>query len=269
VREGRQVLASTPQDIAQFLDDFRRMVVQAYFHRRENRDRIEYVLMEVLDNAHEHGNRSLSDCCITIAWRLGPAGLYVSVQDEGEGFSERWSDAAAPHWSTRGRGVVSIREYADQVRYNGKGNKVTVSFKREENMAEITIIEGRVCIIKAEAGGPVKEIIEALKNALVEVGDDAANRGGGLDTSLFVDLTPLNIINSSLIGLMGSLIMNENIQLLCLCGLQPMVRDLLKRFGLSTEDGRAPAGATPEIQANFGKILICDTIAEGLARLSP
>jgi len=269
VREGRRELTSTPQDIAAFLEEFRQAVLQTYFHQAGNRDRIEYVLMEALDNAHEHGNRGQRDRHITVTWRLGPAGLNFSVQDEGEGFPERWQDNTAPQWSTRGRGVLSMREYADRVRYNPKGNKITVSFQREEDMAEITIIEGRVCIVKAEAGGPVKEIIEALKNALVDVSDEAANRGCGLDTSLFIDLTPLNIINSSLIGLMGSLIMNENIQLLCLCGLQPMVRDLLKRFGLITEDGRAPAGATPEIQANFGKIMLCDTIAEGLARLSP
>jgi len=269
MREGRRDIPSTPQAIANFLDEFRVLVLDPFYRHAWNRDRIEYVLMEALDNAHEHGNRGRAGSRIAIAWRLGPSSLGISVADEGDGFSTRRPAASGSGWNPRGRGVLSIREYADQVRYNPKSNRVTLSFKREGIMAEINIIEGRVCIVKAESGGPVKDIIEALKSALVEISDEASSRACGLDTSLFIDFSPLNVVSSSLIGLLGSLIMDENIQLVCLCGVQPMVRDLLKRFGLITEDSQPPAGATPEIQANFGKIMLCDSIGEGLARLSP
>lgn len=136
-------------------------------------------------------------------------------------------------------------------------------------MTEIRVSDGRVCIIKATEINSVKEGLEAIKNALIDFTTSDRVQESNLDTFLFVDLSPFNIINSSLIGIFGSIIMDQKTQLLGLCGLQPAVEDILKRFGVITEDGLGKEFASDSIKENLSKVLVFDTIEDGLTCLNP
>lgn len=136
-------------------------------------------------------------------------------------------------------------------------------------MTEIRVSDGRVCIIKAGELDTVKEGLEAMKKVLIDFTTSDRVQESNLDTFLFVDLSPFNIINSSLIGIFGSIIMDRKIQLLGLCGLQPAVEDILKRFGVITEGGVGKAFASDKIKNNLSKVMVFKTMGEGLACLDP
>lgn len=136
-------------------------------------------------------------------------------------------------------------------------------------MTEIRVSDGRVCIIKAGELDSVKEGLEAMKKVLIDFTTSDRVQESNLDTFLFVDLSPFNIINSSLIGIFGSIIMDQKIQLLGLCGLQPAVEDILKRFGVITEGGVGKAFASDKIKNNLSKVMVFRTMGEGLACLDP
>ena len=136
-------------------------------------------------------------------------------------------------------------------------------------MTELRVSDGRVCIIKAGELDSVKEGLEAMKKVLIDFTTSDRVQDSNLDTFLFVDLSPFNIINSSLIGIFGSIIMDRKIQLLGLCGLQPAVEDILKRFGVITEGGVGKAFASDKIKSNLSKVMVFKTMEEGLACLNP
>ncbi len=136
-------------------------------------------------------------------------------------------------------------------------------------MTEITISDGRVCIIKAADITSVKEGLEAIKNALIDFTTSDKVQESSLETFLFVDLSPFNIINSSLLGIIGSIIMDKKIQLLGLCGIQPAVEDILRRFGVISADGQAKDFASDRIKENLGKVFVFSSIEDGLACLNP
>jgi hypothetical protein len=136
-------------------------------------------------------------------------------------------------------------------------------------MTEITVSDGRVCIVKATEVTSVKDGLEAMKNALSDFATSDKIQESNLDTFLFVDLSGFNIINSSLIGIFGSLIMDDKINLLALCGIQPSVENILKRFGVISDDSGSKDFATYKMRKNLGKVVIFDSIDQGLVYLNP
>lgn len=137
------------------------------------------------------------------------------------------------------------------------------------SMGNISVSEGRVCIVKVGEMTTVKEGLEQIKTALIDFTTSEKVQESKLDTYIFVDLSPFNIINSSLIGILGSIIMDPKIQLLALCGVQPSVADILKRFGVISEEGRARAYASSEIRNNLSKVFTFKSVEEGLICLNP
>lgn len=136
-------------------------------------------------------------------------------------------------------------------------------------MGQISISEGRVCIVKMSEMSTVKEGLEQIKNALIDFTTSDKVQGSKLDTYIFVDLSPFNIINSSLIGILGSIIMDPKIQLLALCGVQPPVSDILKRFGVISGDNKNRNFASAEIKDNLSKVFTFNSIEDGLVCLNP
>lgn len=63
---------------------------------------------------------------VRLEWRLGGGELVVTVRDEGEGFDWRALAAAEPGATLAGRGVLLARAYFDEVRWNDRGNEVTL-----------------------------------------------------------------------------------------------------------------------------------------------
>jgi|GEM_PF-6025248 hypothetical protein len=67
----------------------------------------------------------------------------------------------------------------------------------------------------------------------------------------------------------GGGILDRNIQLLGLCNLQPAVEDILKRFGVIGETGGVKEFGGDPRREKPNKVLVFDSIEEGLACLIP
>lgn len=134
-------------------------------------------------------------------------------------------------------------------------------------MSNITISTGFICIIQVDTQDNQKESMEETKDALLDLVNSEDVQENPFPTFIFLDLQPFSIINSSLIGAIGSAIMDEKVQLLGLCGVQPTVVDLLERFGVVTENNLPHDFSSRKIQDNFDKTFIFDSIKDGLASL--
>lgn len=94
---------------------------------------VELVARELLDNAITHGNRGLADKKVEFRLWVKPARVTMQVSDEGEGFNWRLQprspgDAVGPS----GRGLGLCFAYADRVRFNARGNRVTLCFRTSQ-----------------------------------------------------------------------------------------------------------------------------------------
>jgi anti-sigma regulatory factor (Ser/Thr protein kinase) len=123
--EMRTALPATLQAVEEFFVEFQR-------RSREMLDRVncfaaELLVREALTNAVVHGCRNDPRKRVRCSLRLTGRRLLIAVEDEGDGFDWR---AAAGHpaeiWDCSGRGMEILRIYADHVRYNDRGNVVTM-----------------------------------------------------------------------------------------------------------------------------------------------
>jgi serine/threonine-protein kinase RsbW len=85
---------------------------------------------EALNNAMVHGNQL--DPAKTVRFRLLAleGGFEISVEDEGEGF--KWQErlqASSDVEAVSGRGHEIFRIYAASVRYNPRGNALTLEYR--------------------------------------------------------------------------------------------------------------------------------------------
>lgn len=85
---------------------------------------------EALNNAMVHGNRL--DPAKSVRFRLlaREDGFEMSVEDEGEGFD--WKErlqSSSDAEDVSGRGHEIFRNYARSVRYNPKGNALTLEYR--------------------------------------------------------------------------------------------------------------------------------------------
>ena len=87
------------------------------------------VLRELVNNAIEHGNQNAEekkvDCTVT---HLGRKRFKIEIQDQGNGFDHRaidWEIPLDPR-QTRNRGFALINTFSDQIKFNEKGNSITV-----------------------------------------------------------------------------------------------------------------------------------------------
>jgi serine/threonine-protein kinase RsbW len=90
---------------------------------------VRLALDEALANAVKHGNRLDPTKWVTLRYRVAPETLLAEVEDEGPGFDpEKVPDPLAPENLERtcGRGVYLMRCYMTWVRYNERGNRVTL-----------------------------------------------------------------------------------------------------------------------------------------------
>ncbi len=89
-------------------------------------------LEELLHNAMEHGNRCDVSKKVYITVKAEPRRATIRVRDEGEGFDFRRKLADLKErddlLSERGRGLLIVRHYADELRFNREGNEATLIF---------------------------------------------------------------------------------------------------------------------------------------------
>ncbi len=88
--------------------------------------------LEAVNNAIIHGNRYDKNKSVEIDIRLEGEALRVEVCDEGRGF--RPQDVPDPTKPenielVNGRGVFLMTHLADEIKYNDRGNCVTMKFK--------------------------------------------------------------------------------------------------------------------------------------------
>ncbi len=88
--------------------------------------------MEAVNNAIFHGNRSDPKKFVEIVISCKTNELKIKVADEGPGFKpENIPDPTIPEniEALNGRGVYLMSHLADKIKYNRKGNSVTITFK--------------------------------------------------------------------------------------------------------------------------------------------
>ncbi len=105
-------------------------VLAAFFTTDYDRDSAEYVMLEVLNNAWEHGNGKDESKMIEIEWWINCSHLTISVADEGAGFTPAIPAEAPPITQPRGRGLFSIHEIVSSLTFSEQGNQVTLTFRK-------------------------------------------------------------------------------------------------------------------------------------------
>lgn len=87
----------------------------------------ELLLREVLVNAVTHPATACVQRRILCVLRLKPGRLLLAVHDGGKGFDWRTRvGVSTPPGDTRGRGLEILRQYANVVRFNSRGNTVSL-----------------------------------------------------------------------------------------------------------------------------------------------
>jgi anti-sigma regulatory factor (Ser/Thr protein kinase)/ActR/RegA family two-component response regulator len=100
-------------------------------------------LDEAFVNAVKHGNQSDPHKIVRIIADLSSKEARFTIEDEGEGFNvEEIPDPLDPSnlFKTSGRGVLLIYNIMDEVKYNERGNSLTM-IKRPESSLDHEVIE--------------------------------------------------------------------------------------------------------------------------------
>jgi serine/threonine-protein kinase RsbW len=90
-------------------------------------------LDEALANAVQHGHRGDPTRRVEVRYRITAAEALAQVEDQGEGFDpQRVPDPRLPENREQpgGRGLLLMRAYLSWVRYNNRGNAVTLCQRR-------------------------------------------------------------------------------------------------------------------------------------------
>jgi serine/threonine-protein kinase RsbW len=125
VCEMQTELPATLASVEQFFIEFHRRS-QALMERA-NCFAAELLVREALTNAVVHGSRRDASKTVRCWLRLRRDRLFISVADAGEGFDWRFArHKLADHADSSGRGVGILYRYSNQVRFNDKGNVVTM-----------------------------------------------------------------------------------------------------------------------------------------------
>ena len=99
---------------------------------KENYGKILVSVMEAVNNAIIHGNKSDEKKFVDIEIMLENSSMSVTVEDQGQGFKPTdVPDPTEPEniEKVNGRGVYLMRRLADEIKFNKKGNSVTMTFK--------------------------------------------------------------------------------------------------------------------------------------------
>jgi anti-sigma regulatory factor (Ser/Thr protein kinase) len=126
--EMRAVMPATLEAIEDFFAEFR--VRSQLLLCRSACFAAELLVREALTNAVVHGSHTDPGRQVRCSLRLKGRCLVIAVEDDGDGFDWRaaWKKAAEAG-DCSGRGIEILRRYSNRVRYNQRGNVVTM-FKR-------------------------------------------------------------------------------------------------------------------------------------------
>ena len=93
---------------------------------------VELAARECLNNAVIHGNRCDASKKVALNLQFGRKWIFLRVSDEGSGFDWRKVRRAPPPDKAiiSGRGLSIAALYAQRIRFNRRGNQVTLWLKR-------------------------------------------------------------------------------------------------------------------------------------------
>lgn len=93
--------------------------------------KLDLAILEALKNAVIHGNKSNPQKIITIKAWVEDDNIFVSVEDEGEGFDYTFiPDPTLPEnlMKVSGRGLYLMKTLSDNLEFQNNGSKVIMSF---------------------------------------------------------------------------------------------------------------------------------------------
>ena len=105
-------------------------VMDAYGYPDEPIRKMKMVLVELLANAIQHGNKKDPTREVTVGYAIDSRKLIVAIMDEGNGFRpEDVPDPTLPENLEKdsGRGIFIARNFVDSMEYNAIGNRVTIT----------------------------------------------------------------------------------------------------------------------------------------------
>lgn len=127
------ILKSDLQELNK-LEDFVKDVEAAAELSEEVGGNIMLLLSEAVANGIIHGNKQNPEKDVTIEAFVKEHIVEIVVSDEGAGFNPQEIPnplAEENLLKTGGRGVYLMKEYADEVWYNEKGNQIKLTFNRK------------------------------------------------------------------------------------------------------------------------------------------
>lgn len=110
---------------------------------KPERSNLYVALDEAFVNAVKHGNRNDTSKLVRITAELSPKECRFTVEDEGQGFNiQEIPNPCDPEnlFKSSGRGVLLIYNIMDEVKYNERGNQLTM-VKRPEDSFDKDLIE--------------------------------------------------------------------------------------------------------------------------------
>lgn len=103
-------------------------------YAKSSRFAIRLALDEAITNAFKHGHQQLSrELPILVEYQVRPNEVLLAVEDQGPGFNP--ANIADPTRDENleqisGRGVILIRAYMASVKFNNRGNRIEMIYKK-------------------------------------------------------------------------------------------------------------------------------------------
>lgn len=94
---------------------------------------VHLALEEAIVNAHKHGNHNDAGKRVRITYRITAQQMRATIEDQGQGFNPgEIPDPTAPENLEKpsGRGLMLMRRFMTSVRFNRRGNRVTLCKQR-------------------------------------------------------------------------------------------------------------------------------------------
>lgn len=126
---GMRSLGEMPRLIDGILDE-----LEELGYTEKERFGIRLALEEALVNAVKHGHRGDTSKTVRVRYQASMVQFMVEIEDQGPGFvPARVPDPLLPENLERpsGRGVLLMEHYMTWVRYNDRGNRVTLCKMRD------------------------------------------------------------------------------------------------------------------------------------------
>jgi serine/threonine-protein kinase RsbW len=104
--------------------------------KQDDYGKIMVAALEAVNNAVTHGNKANPQKLVDVEIEFDNNDIRITVTDEGDGFRpDKIPDPTMPEniEELSGRGVFLMTKLADSIKFNEKGNSVTMSFKEVTN----------------------------------------------------------------------------------------------------------------------------------------